>query len=810
MRLSRLLSLIILIFTHFSCNQSNSNPGAPVSVDTSEEALRILRKTLRDTLRWEKVHAAEALIQLNYYDEIEAVFLAEEKFRGEEAPYRIGIWRVLAQLPANAKEANPWIRKIVEVYQNPDAPDRVHASESLAKLRYPVDTVPDNLAPILKLFSQWSNAYKSSESFQSAKSFLSEKIGSASASPREKRLAAYALRHLGQLNGDELQMLSKAALDEPDSSSSKVFLLSAALVNVPVDSTKLENALRSELLQEQLYTNKSDLFEFTQALAIKGKSEDVPLLTELLQGEIPFELSENDKNDIQVGAAYALSRIDRRNEPSLVLADWIVIVMYGALMLGIGWYYSRKNKSREDYLLGGRKMNPIAVGISLFATLLSTLSYLSYPGEMIKNGPVIFAGLLALPLVYYVAGWWLVPRIMKLQVTSAYELLEKRFGLSVRMLATFMFLFLRFLWMATIIYVTIEIALFSVIPFDRSLALPIGIVLMIVTIIYTAMGGLKAVVVTDVLQSIIFLGGAFLSIIVVCIHFNSLTSWIPTEWPVTWDPPRLGFDPKERTTVANAIMMIFLWYICTSGSDQMAIQRYLSTKDVKAARKTLGVSLYTNVLAKVLLGLVGLAVFAYFNQNPHLLADGQTLREQADTLFPRFILVGLPAGISGLVIAGLLAAAMSSISSGVNSVSSVISEDLIQRFRRSSADQEGLLRQVQFLSYFIGAVVMLLSIYIGNVEGNLLDVVNKVVNLLVAPLFVLFFLALFVPFASTSGALAGGILSTLAACAISFYNVFGITVLWIIPISLLVGILNGCAVSLFDKMINRSQPYAQK
>src|SRR5690606_39644143 len=112
--------------------------------------------------------------------------------------------------------------------------------------------------------------------------------------------------------------------------------------------------------------------------------------------------------------------------------------------------------------------------------------------------------------------------------------------------ATFMFLFLRFLWMATIIYVTIEIALFSVIPFDRSLALPIGIVLMIVTIIYTAMGGLKAVVVTDVLQSIIFLGGAFLSIIVVCIHFNSLTSWIPTEWPVTWDPPQLGFDPKER------------------------------------------------------------------------------------------------------------------------------------------------------------------------------------------------------------------------------------------------------------------------
>lgn len=360
---------------------------------------------------------------------------------------------------------------------------------------------------------------------------------------------------------------------------------------IDINKNLTQNAIRTELLQEQLYTNKSDLFELTQALGIKGKAGDVPLLTELLRGEFPYKMSKNDETDIQVGAAYALSRIDRRNVPSLGIADWIVIVLYGALLLGIGWYYSRKNKSREDYLLGGRKMNPIAVGISLFATLLSTLSYLSHPGEMIKNGPVIFAGLLALPLVYYVVGWWLIPRIMKLQVTSAYELLEKRFGLSVRMLATFMFLFLRFLWMATIIYVTVEIALFSVIPFNKSFALPIGIVLMLVTIIYTAMGGLKAVVVTDVLQSIIFLGGAFLSILVVCIHFNSLTTWIPGEWPVTWDSPRLGFDPKEGTTVANAIMMIFLWYICTSGSDQMAIQRYLSTKDVKAARKTLGVSL---------------------------------------------------------------------------------------------------------------------------------------------------------------------------------------------------------------------------
>jgi solute:Na+ symporter, SSS family len=503
------------------------------------------------------------------------------------------------------------------------------------------------------------------------------------------------------------------------------------------------------------------------------------------------------------GRANAQPIGESSGDTSLTLLDGIVIVAYGALMLGIGWYYSSKNKTREDYLLGGRTMNPIAVGISLFATLLSTLSYLSYPGEMIQHGPVIFAGMFAFPFVYYAAGWWLIPRIMRMNVTSAYEILERRFGLSVRMMATFMFLTLRFLWMATIVYVTVEIALFSVVPFEQKYALPIGVLLMVITIVYTAMGGIKAVVLTDVLQSIIFLGGAFLSILMVCYHFGSFTSWLPEGWSATWDSPKFGLDFTERSTFANAMLMIFIWYICTIGSDQMAIQRYLSTKDIKAARQSLRVSLYTNLLAKALLGLVGLAVFAFFTHNPHLLAKGKSIQEQADTLFPRFIVVALPSGLSGLVVAGLLAAAMSSLSSGINSVSSVISEDLLERFRKSKSTAEGLLRQVKNLSYLIGTLVIVLSIFVGHVEGNLFDVVTKVVNLFVGPLFVLFFLALFVPFATSAGALSGGMVSILSAFGIAFFGLMGISVFWILPMSLLVGIVTGVLVSFFEsKFIN--------
>ncbi len=803
------LLLVFLNLLFSSCGRTGDAEGNHVSENLRTEAVSELKRVLDDTLRWEKVHAAEYLLELQYFDQIGEIFLREEKIRGEEPSYRVGIWRVLAQVPDLSAARSQWIDRIYSVYKDVRSPDRAQAAESMAKLKYPFTPVEEEKDPIVKLFAEWAGAYRSPEAAETAGKELMQVVTSGRRAPRERKLAAYALRHLGSLGYTEARALSDLALHEPDSSEARVYLLSAALRNTADDSLSLNPRVYEELIRLAPEGNRAVRCEMAQALASKGSNHDIPLLTGFLKGPGGERFTPADQADIRAGASYALLRIDRRAVPSLASLDWVIIAVYGLLMLWIGWYYSRRNKTREDYLLGGRKMNPVAVGISLFATLLSTLSYLSYPGEMVKNGPAIFAGMFALPFVYFAAGWWLIPRIMKMNVTSAYEILERKFGLPARMMATFMFLSLRFLWMATIIYVTVEIALFSVVPFDKAYALPIGIVLMLITIVYTAMGGLKAVVVTDVLQSVIFLGGALISILLVCYHFGSFTSWFPDRWPTSWDPPRYGFDARERSTVGNAMLMLFVWYICTTGSDQMAIQRYLSTKDIKAARKSLGVSLYTNLLAKCLLGLVGLAVFAFFSHNQHLLTDGKTIQEQADTLFPRFILVGLPVGLSGLVVAGLLAAAMSSLSSGVNSVSSVISEDIVQRFRKSVSSREGLLKQVKLLSYLTGGFVMLLSIFIGNVEGNLFDVVTKVVNLFVGPLFVLFFLALFVPFSTSTGAILGGIISVIAACAVAFYGVFGITVFWILPISLLVGVVSGTLVSFIETKFIKPKNHAE-
>ena len=112
--------------------------------------------------------------------------------------------------------------------------------------------------------------------------------------------------------------------------------------------------------------------------------------------------------------------------------DWAVVALFLLWMLWIGYRSGRRNRTAEDYVLGGRTMNPVMVGISLFATLLSTLSYLSYPGEMVKYGPVVFIGLAAFPVAYYIVSRLMIPRYMKMNVTSAYEILEIKLGRGVR------------------------------------------------------------------------------------------------------------------------------------------------------------------------------------------------------------------------------------------------------------------------------------------------------------------------------------------------------------------------------------------
>ena len=795
----------ILLALFFTC--CTANKDRIVSGELREATLGQLQSILHNGQRWKKAHAAECLLKLGYTKGIYDIFLEEEIQNRDEFYYRIGIWRVLAQASVNPKEKQQWIDSIASVFKNPSALDQTHAAESLAKLGISAFTVSTDITDSilnsahnpLWLYTLWGTAYSSPDSMEQIKTQLVDIVCYGKEADNIRKLAAYALRNMKSLNLEEWNRMIDATCQEPDTSLAYVYILSSALVNTPVDSLLSPRVAqcKAALINALKNIGKPHNYEVLYALAEKGGAKELPLLLSLVEGEATSGYDNNE--DIIIAASSAILRIDRRQKYSLHGIDWGVLVLYGIGMLLVGFYYSRKAKNTEDYLLGGRKMRPLAVGLSLFATMVSSLSYLSYPGEMIKNGPVFFIGMIIFPLTYYIVGWFLIPKFMEIKATSAYELLERRLGLSVRMLATFFFLTLRFLWMATIIYATINTALVAIVDIPPAYTPYISVFLMLLTLVYTSLGGFKAVVTTDVIQSVVLWGGAFLTIFIVSMHFKSFSAWLPDHYLGHWSPLRWGLDAQERATVGNAMVMLLVWFVCTNGSDQMAVQRYLSTKDIHAARKTFGISLIATFVVKIFLALVGLAMIAYFSSNPHFLGDGQTLTGQADQLFPKFILVGLPVGISGLVASGIFAAAMSSLSSGLNSSSSVISEDLLKRLAPQLVSQNPL-KQVKIISVAVGGVAILLSLLIGNVQGNLLDVVIKVVNLLVAPLFVLFFMTIFVRFATSRGTVIGGLASVAMAAAAAFWQFMGITVLWIMPSALIVGIIAGVAASLFEKL----------
>jgi SSS family solute:Na+ symporter len=485
--------------------------------------------------------------------------------------------------------------------------------------------------------------------------------------------------------------------------------------------------------------------------------------------------------------------------------DWVVIVAYGVGMLAVGWYYWRRTATTDDYLLGGRSMRPVGLGLSLFASLLSTITYLSLPGEMIRHGPMMLAMVVAFPLVAYVVGWFMIPFIMTLKITSAYEILETRLGLGVRMLGASFFLAMRLAWMAVIIYATTDKVLVPLMGLKASATPVLCAVLGAITVVYTSMGGLRAVVLTDVVQTLILFGGALFTLVLISIHLGGPAAWWPQTWPDHWADPQWGLSLTARTTFLGALMAQFTWWVCTAGSDQMAIQRYLATRDVKTARGVLITSLAANTMVYLILFAVGLSLLAYFRLHPEMLPQGTGLLTDPDRLFPHFIAVGLPTGVSGLVVAGLLAAAMSSLSSGINSSCSVITSDFIDRFRSLDGDspEADHIKTAKIVSVFVGVVVVALSTGVGMVQGNLLEVTFKVSNLLTAPLFGLFFMAMFVRWATGLGTIVGAVFGVAVAAAINYWpdvtGTQGISFLWAMPLSLVTQIGVGMLVSALPK-----------
>lgn len=525
----------------------------------------------------------------------------------------------------------------------------------------------------------------------------------------------------------------------------------------------------------------------------------------------------------------------------LAAIDWFIIFAYAAGTLLLGWYYSRQQTSTKEYFVGSGNMNPILIGVSLFATLLSTISYLSTPGEVLGKGPVQLLSMLAVPAVYLVVGFVLLPVYMKQRVTSAYQLLEERLGRNIRLLGAGMFIVLRLVWMALLIYMTAE-ALTVMLGVGTEYIPVIAVVTGLIAVTYTSLGGLRAVVITDFAQTVLLFGGALLVLATITWKMGGV-GWFPTRWSPHWDSqPVFSLNPSTRITVFGAILNYFIWYLCTLGGDQTSVQRFMATTDVRAARRALGTQMLVGIVVSLTLGLVGMALLGYFEAHPDRLDGTMSLKGNADQIFPHFIVYHLPAGISGFVVAAMFAAAMSSIDSGVNSITAVVLSDFFRQNSLSMDDSavdgganaaaaevsggesagpyrtpatgnpepgrkpDSHVARARWLAFAIGAFVVILSSGMGAIPGNITAVTSKTTNLLTTPIFSLFFFALFVPFASPFGVTVGAVCGTTTAFLIAFSGpIFGfvegteldpVSFQWIAPVAVLVNIGTGCIASL--------------
>jgi sodium-coupled monocarboxylate transporter 8/12 len=379
--------------------------------------------------------------------------------------------------------------------------------------------------------------------------------------------------------------------------------------------------------------------------------------------------------------------------------DYGLIVVYALLVLAIGFGFSRQQGSSANYLLAGRSMGWAAVGISQLASLLSAISYLGTPGEAygydLQYLLFSICGFLCVPLAIY----FFLDFFYRLQVTSIYEYLERRFNFPTRLLASAVFIS-RLSWMATIV-VAVSLAIEELTGIQPAVSI---ILTTAVATAYTLVGGMKAIIWTDVLQFFLFTLG--LAAAVALIFWKDPASELLAVM-VRDDKLKMfdfSLDPTTRITV---------WMALTAGTvngvanltDQVSMQRYLSCGSLREARRAVWFKPFLSIPVTVLIYGLGLALYAHHQLNPELAVGIGS----ADRAFPHFVLNEMRGGLAGLILAAIFAAAMSSIDSGTHTISTVCVEDYYKRLIRPDAPDGQCLRLARGLTLVWAVVIAVLA-----------------------------------------------------------------------------------------------------
>jgi SSS family transporter len=471
--------------------------------------------------------------------------------------------------------------------------------------------------------------------------------------------------------------------------------------------------------------------------------------------------------------------------------DWIVSVGAVVLTFAQGWWLARRQKTTEDYFVGGRRMNWLAVGLSMFAAIFSPLSFVGLPREAAYDNYHLFLAILFIPLFASpLAGWLFVPVYHRLRLTSAYEYLELRFDRNVRRGGSLLFGLYTLFWMGSMLHAT-GLIVQAALGLSELQRVGTMVALGALTAAYTSLGGYKAAVWTNVAKSAI-LASVITTILVLAIA--KVDGGLPSVWRLGNEHDKfamfdMSFDLTKRAGFFPACAFGVFVYGAVTVTSQGAVQRYASMASVGDARRLLAVNGIGTAVVCLLFFLLGTTMFAYYTQHPAGEGSVFPLPPKAgDKLTMHFVRTELAyPGLAGLLLAALFTTVMGSVSSGLNGLSALIVCDWL------SGRQMGV-RTSRVVTVVFGALTIGAALVAPYLGSRVFDIIIRISGAFFGPLFGLFLLAGMVKWANTPGALAG-----LAAGLLSLVIIFPTEIhpWWYGALTCLPTLIVGILVSLF-------------
>jgi SSS family solute:Na+ symporter len=397
--------------------------------------------------------------------------------------------------------------------------------------------------------------------------------------------------------------------------------------------------------------------------------------------------------------------------------DTVILIGYLVAMVSVGVYFSRKNKNTEQYFIGGRSFSGWIIGLGMVGTSISSITFVAYPADAFKTTWIRYIPNFALPVATIIAAYFILPLFRKCNYYSVYEYLEERFGQSIRAYSSATYL------ISTMVRISVILYLLTVLIYNMAGISPINCILItgVCVMVYTVLGGISAVLWTDVIQTaLLFLGG------LVCIF--AIIFKLPGGISEIFDvgiqtqklsfcdisktgeliPLPLGFALQIKTFTMMFLMGITMWLTEYSGN-QSLVQKYFASKSIHETRKAILVKVTASIPIWAFYMFIGTAMFVFFTRFPNNTAT-EILNgtRKAEEILPFFVVNYLPPGVIGLIIAAALSAAMGALSNSINSISTVFVVDTYKRYLvKGRSDKHYLF--MSWLTAFTASVLMIVG-----------------------------------------------------------------------------------------------------